>query len=159
MAAGSDDVARAAMNSRSNSGTKSEVRAPSSVTRWLTRRYALHRIRDTGSSDAFVALFTCQTARVCSFPRRVFCARGLLFRFAHPNEGWRSAERRTDACEASVGPARYAAGQAPTEAPCVPIRGTPASRRSTVAILGSGPTLPSPAFPPDPYSELLAARS
>src|SRR5260221_12342687 len=78
MAAGFGDVAGAAMNSRSNSGTKSEVRAASSVTRWLTRRYALHRIRDTGSSDAFVALFTCQTARVCSFPRRVFCARVLL---------------------------------------------------------------------------------
>src|SRR5262249_13013597 len=35
-------------------------------------------------------------------------------------EGWRSAERRTDACEASVGPAHNAAGQAPSEAPCVP---------------------------------------
>jgi putative ABC transport system substrate-binding protein len=37
--------------------------------------------------------------------------------------------------------------------------GTRASRRSTVAILGRGPALPSPAFPPDPCSELLADRS
>src|SRR5260221_8217412 len=29
-----------------------------------------------------------------SFPRRVFCARVLLFRFAPPIEGWRSAESR-----------------------------------------------------------------
>src|SRR5206468_6961692 len=61
------------------------------------------------------------------------------------------AERResSGACEAPVGLARNAAGQAPSEAPCVPIRGTPASRRSTVAILGSGPALPSPELLPD----------
>src|SRR5262249_35859486 len=36
--------------------------------------------------------------------RGAFCARVLLFGFARPTKGWRSAERRTDACEASVGP-------------------------------------------------------
>src|SRR5262249_61670515 len=38
---------------------------------------------------------------------------------AHPNRGWRSAERRAGAA-APVGPADDAAGQALDEAPCVP---------------------------------------
>ena len=38
MAAGSDAVARAAMNSTSNSGTKSEVRTPETVAMWFIRR-------------------------------------------------------------------------------------------------------------------------
>src|SRR5207245_9093433 len=42
-----------------------------------------------------------------------------------PIAGWRSAESRTGACEAPVGPARNAAGQAPSEAPCVPYGGRP----------------------------------
>src|SRR5947208_10492119 len=84
-----------------------------------------------------------------SFPRCVFCARVLKLWLRYPDR--RVAERResSGACEAPVGPARNAAGQAPNEAPCVPIRGTLASRRSTVAILGSGPALPSPELLPD----------
>src|SRR5439155_8310339 len=66
-----------------------------------------------------------------------------------PIEGVAERRESSGACEAPVGPARTAAGQAPSEAPCVPIRGTPASRRSTVAILGSGPALPSPELLPD----------
>src|SRR6266446_4699775 len=67
------------------------------------------------------SFFRCSSNNTSSFPRRVFCARGLKLWLRYPRfKGWRSAERRTDACEASVGPARNAAGQAPTEAPCVP---------------------------------------
>src|SRR5262249_22502118 len=62
--------------------------------------------------------------------------------------GGRSAEKRSGAAT-PVGPAHDAAGEAPGEAPCVPCRGTLASRRSTVAVLGSGAALLSPAFAPD----------
>src|SRR5437870_10025731 len=46
---------------------------------------------------------------------------------------------------------RWACSDTPgaCEAPCVPRRGTLASRRSTVAIFGSGPALPSPDLRPD----------
>ena len=65
-------------------------------------------------------------------------------------EGGRSAEKRSGACEAPVGRALGAsqdareraydaARQAPSEAPCVPGRGTLASRRSTVAVFHPGP--------------------
>jgi hypothetical protein len=57
----------------------------------------------------------------CSFPRRVSAPGFLPLCFAHPNRGWRSAERRSGAA-APVGPADDAAGQAPSEAPCVPWR-------------------------------------
>jgi hypothetical protein len=78
--------------------------------------------------DHVQVLFTFQTAQLV--PAARFCARGLHFRFAHPGEG--VAERReTYGCLRGI---RWActigAGQAPSEAPCVPIRGTPASRRS-----------------------------
>ena len=63
--------------------------------------------------------------------------------FAHPNEGWRSAEI-TLGCSGTRGACLNAARQTPCEASCVS-RETLASRRSTVAILGSGPALPSPA--------------
>ena len=61
------------------------------------------------------------------------------------------AERResSGACEAPVGPARNAAGQAPSEAPCVPYGGRSPPGALTVAILGSGPALPSPELLPD----------
>src|SRR5204862_2233630 len=93
-----------------------------------------------GRNDQLKALAPSNTS---SFPRCVFCARVLKLWLRYPDR--RVAERResSGACEAPVGPARNAAGQAPNEAPCVPIRGTLASRRSTVAILGSGPALPS----------------
>jgi hypothetical protein len=59
-----------------------------------------------------------------------FCARGFASLLRSPKEG--VAERReTYGCLRGI---RWActigAGQAPSEAPCVPIRGTPASRRS-----------------------------
>jgi len=75
------------------------------------------------------------TARVTTshhFPHSRFRSCGAFsapgfcnFGFATPIEGWRSAESRTGACEAPVGPARNAAGQAPNEAPCVPYGGRP----------------------------------
>src|SRR5262249_47403486 len=63
-------------------------------------------------------------------PGARFCAGFLIFGFAHPHEG--VAERReTYGCLRGI---RWActigAGQAPSEAPCAPMRGTPASRRS-----------------------------
>src|SRR5262249_19153588 len=75
-------------------------------------------------------------------PAARFCARVLLFGFAHPDEG--VAERReTYGCLRGI---RWAcaigAGQAPSEAPCVPIRGTPASRRSHRGDFGLRAALP-----------------
>src|SRR5947208_1763203 len=102
-----------------------------------------------------------------SFPRRVFCARVLKLWLRYPDR--RVAERResSGACEAPVGPARNAAGQAPNKAPCVPYGGRPPPGALTVAILGSGPALPSPAAPLSlrfgehriGHSELLASGS
>src|SRR5262245_15746907 len=43
-------------------------------------------------------LFTCQTAHVSSFPRRIFCARVLPFASRTRNEGWRSAEITCGCC-------------------------------------------------------------
>src|SRR5207237_10234330 len=81
--------------------------------------------------------------------RGAFFASGFLPRcFTHPDEGVAERRESSGACEAPVGPARNAAGQAPSEAPCVPRR-TLASRRSTVAVFGSGPALPSPELLPD----------
>ena len=42
----------------------------------------------------FLRLLIDKMKQPFSFPRRVFCARVLLFRFAPPIEGWRSAESR-----------------------------------------------------------------
>ena len=73
----------------------------------------------TISSDAFVALFTCQTAHLV--PATRFCARALQLCFTNPeSRGGRSAEKRSGACEAPVGPAHDAAGPGACEAPCVP---------------------------------------
>jgi hypothetical protein len=59
---------------------------------------ALHRVRDTQASDAFVALFTFQTAHLV--PAACFCARGFATLLHSPrSEGW--AERReTFGCSA-----------------------------------------------------------
>jgi hypothetical protein len=85
-------------------------------------------------------LFTFQTADLV--PAARFCARVLLFGFAQPREG--VAERReTYGCLRGI---RWActigAGQAPSEAPCVPIRGTLASRRSHRGGFGRRAALP-----------------
>jgi hypothetical protein len=72
--------------------------------------------------------------------RGAFCARVLLFGFAQPHEG--VAERRESYGSSEThGPARDAAGQAPSEAPCVSRRRPPLGAR-TVAILGAGAALP-----------------
>src|SRR5438552_19147034 len=70
-----------------------------------------------GRNEQLKALSPSNTS---SFPRRVFCARVLKLWLRDPDR--RVAERResSGACEAPVGPARNAAGQAPSEAPCVP---------------------------------------
>src|SRR5437016_9716133 len=75
------------------------------------------------------------------------------------SKGWRSAESRRVLARHPLGLhvtrqarrltrrlASHDAGRSPPGA-------------LTVAVLGSGPALPSPAFAPDPFSELLAARS
>ena len=82
-------------------------------------------------------------------PAARFCARVLKLWLRYPDR--RVAERResSGACEAPVRPARNAAGQAPNEAPCVPYGGRPPPGALTVAILGSGPALPSPELLPD----------
>src|SRR5947199_4554069 len=82
-------------------------------------------------------------------PAARFCARVLKLWLRYPDR--RVAERResSGACEAPVRPARNAAGQAPNEAPRVPYGGRPPPGALTVAILGSGPALPSPELLPD----------
>jgi len=58
-----------------------------------------------GAEPHSPVVFTCQTAHVSSF-RGAFLRPGFVsFASRTRIEGWRSAERRTDACEASVGPA------------------------------------------------------
>src|SRR5439155_26211914 len=89
----------------------------------------------------------CQTALLVPAPALLRPGFASLLRSPR-DEGW--AERReTFGCCASapIGRARNAARQAPSEAPCVPSRGTLASRRSTVSVLGSGAALVSP-LPP-----------
>src|SRR5215469_6746771 len=54
-----------------------------------------------------------------SFPRRVSAPGVCNFASLTPNEGGRSAEKRSGAA-APVGRAHNAARQAPSEAPCVP---------------------------------------
>ena len=82
------------------------------------------------------------------FPRRVFRARVLFFASLTRNEGW--AEHRETygrSCEAPV--RRVRTRQALVRRLASLVRGTLASRRSTVAIFGSGPALPSPDLCPD----------
>jgi hypothetical protein len=64
----------------------------------LSLSLALHRIRDTQASDAFLTPIHLSNSHSSSFPRRNFCARvfASLLRQA-PIEGWRSAEKRSGA--------------------------------------------------------------
>src|SRR5206468_2008277 len=90
-----------------------------------------------------------------SFPRRVFCARGLLFASLTRNEGW--AEHRETygrSCEAPV--RRVRTRQALVRRLASLVRGTLASRRSTVAILGPGPRFPHRTCVRIGHSEFLA---
>ena len=98
-----------------------------------------------GRNDELKGLSPSNTS---SFPRRVFCARVLFFASLTRNEGW--AEHRETygrSCEAPV--RRVRTRQALVRRLASLVRGTLASRRSTVAILGSGPALPSPDLRPD----------
>src|SRR5438045_11566 len=100
------------------------------------------------------------STHVSSFPRHVFCARVLHFGFAHPNLRGGGAPRVVRVL------ARHPLGLHVTRQARRLTRrlashnaGRPPPGALTVAVLGSGPALPSPAFAPDPFSELLAARS
>src|SRR5262245_56859914 len=57
-------------------------------------------------------------------------------------KGWRSAERRTDACEASVGPALPGQARHLARRLASPYGGRPPPGAHTVAILGAGAALP-----------------
>src|SRR5262249_44631829 len=81
-------------------------------------------------------------------PAARFCARVLKLGLRAPAmRGGRSAERTSGACEAPV--RRVSDTPGAGEAPRVPRRGTPASRRSTVAILGRACRFPSADLRPD----------
>jgi hypothetical protein len=72
------------------------------------------------------------------FLRPGFC----LFASLAPRKGWRSAERRTDACEASVGPALSGQARHLARRLASPYGGRPPPGAHTVAILGAGAALP-----------------
>jgi hypothetical protein len=57
-------------------------------------------------------------------------------------QGWRSAERRTDACEASVGPALSGQARHLARRLASPYGGRPPPGAHTVAVLGAGAALP-----------------
>src|SRR5262249_23231571 len=61
---------------------------------------------------------------------------------ATPTKGWRSAERRTDACEASVGPALSGQARHLARRLASPYGGRPPPGAHTVAIFGAGAALP-----------------
>jgi hypothetical protein len=77
-----------------------------------------------------------------SFPRRVFAPGVCFFASLTPVKGWRSAERRTDACEASVGPALSGQARHLARRLASPYGGRPPPGARTVAILGYGAALP-----------------
>jgi hypothetical protein len=77
-----------------------------------------------------------------SFPRRVFAPGFCLLASLTPMKGWRSAERRTDACEASVGPALSGQARHLARRLASPYGGRPPLGARTVAILGAGAALP-----------------
>jgi hypothetical protein len=110
-------------------------------------RYALHRIRDTQASDAFVALFTFQTAQIFSFPRRVFASGFCHLTFTHPEpKGVGGAPKGASCCRRRAG--KGASGPRVRDAARV-VRGVHdalASRRSTVAISRHAPAPPSDHF-------------
>src|SRR5438093_4481722 len=127
------------------------ARPPHSILQVATTEVPSPRKRGEGAITMTARVVTSHhfSTQPFSFPRRVFCARVLQLWLRYPDR--RVAERResSGACEAPVGPARNAAGQAPNEAPCVPYGGRPPPGALTVAILGSGPALPSPELLPD----------
>jgi hypothetical protein len=107
------------------------VRPPHPILHVATSELPSPRKRGEGSitTNAGV-LISHHFKQPISFPRRVFAPGFCFLASRNPKEG--VAERReTYGCLRGI---RWActigAGQAPGEAPCVPIRGTPASRRS-----------------------------
>jgi hypothetical protein len=98
------------------------------------------RLRPT-IPTAFVSPIHFSNSR--SRSRGAFFAPGVLpLCFAHPRKGWRSAERRTDACEASVGPALSGQARHLARRLASPYGGRPPPGARTVAILGFGAALP-----------------
>ena len=93
----------------------------------------------------------CRPIHLSNSPARsrgAFFAPGVCLLLRAPGmRGGRSAERTSGACEAPV--RRVRTRQALVRRLASLVRGTLASRRSTVAILGSGPALPSPDLRPD----------
>src|SRR5262249_27868779 len=87
-----------------------------------------------------------------------FCARVLLLASRNPVKGWRSAESRPVLARHRLGlhmtrqARRLARRLASHDA------GRPPLGAHTVAILGSGPALPSPAFAPDLLQRAPRAR-
>src|SRR5262249_5588145 len=99
--------------------------------------------RNNGARAGHISRF--QTADLVPAAR---FAPGFCILASQPRmKGWRSAESRYG-CSDTRGPAHDAAGQAPGEAPCVSRRRPPLGAR-TVAILGGGAALASPAFMPE----------
>jgi hypothetical protein len=89
------------------------------------------RMRASWGEDRSRALYNLSFQTADLVPAARFFAPGVLpLCFARPDEG--VAERReTYGCLRGIRwVCTIGAGQAPSEAPCVPIRGTPASRRS-----------------------------
>src|SRR5262249_5776864 len=82
------------------------------------------RLRPARSSGmrTSIAVFTAHDFKQpISFPRRIFCVRGLRLSFPPPeSRGGRSAEKRSGARRSTRRARHNAAYQAPSEAPCVP---------------------------------------
>src|SRR5437773_9187022 len=93
---------------------------------------ALHRIRDTQCRRTrSQVLFTFQTANLV--PAARFLRPGFAFSLHAPHEGVGGAPRVVLVLARHPVGLHSSAGQAPDEAPCF-LRGTLASRRSTVAV-------------------------
>ena len=107
---------RGASSSR-HSGARATPASPESISTASGYGFRPSPLSRLGRNDQLKALPPSNTS---SFPRRVFCARVLLFASLTQNEGW--AEHRETygrSCEAPVGRAQRSTPGA-CEAPCVP---------------------------------------
>src|SRR5947199_8187889 len=130
-------------------------RAPESISTASGYGFRPSPLSRLGRNDELKGLSPSNTS---SFPRRVFCARVLFLASLTRNEGW--AEHRETygrSCEAPV--RRVRTRQALVRRLASHVRGTLASRRSTVAILGPGPRFPHRTCVQIGHSELLASGS
>src|SRR5262245_44540497 len=139
-----------------HSASKTRVNAlmaPSGL-RAQAKGAARHALGRAGRVAA-IFLFTMSNSAVFFVPAARCCARVLLLSFpSTPTRGERSAERREFSVVALV----------TRDRPRLTRRGARPAGRARLSALhrgdfGPGAALPSPAFPPDPFSELLAARS